>query len=234
MEPGGGCAYFPAIMGRGLISLAILLAFTATLLFIGAGTIHWWQAWLFLALYGGASTLITVYLARHDPALLARRMKGGASAETQPAQKWIMAAVTVLWTAALAIPALDRRFGWSAVPSAVILLGDALLVAGYAGIWRVFAENTYTAATIRVEEGQTLVDTGPYAIVRHPMYAAALPMIAGIPLALGSWWGLVPVVLMVPVLGWRLADEERVLLAELPGYADYRRRVRWRLVPGLY
>ena len=107
-------------------------------------------------------------------------------------------------------------------------------MAGYAGIWRVFAENTYTAATIRVEEGQTLVDTGPYAIVRHPMYAAALPMIAEIPLALGSWWGLVPVVLMVPVLGSAAGRRRARAAAELPGYADYRRRVRWRLVPGLY
>jgi protein-S-isoprenylcysteine O-methyltransferase Ste14 len=221
-------------MGRALFSVAVLLALMAAILFVCAGTLDWWQAWLFLALYGGVSAVITIYLARNDPALLARRMKGGASAEARPAQRWIMAAIMLLWIASLVIPALDRRFGWSGVPSTVALLGDVLLVAGYGGIWRVFAENTYTAATVRVEVGQTLVDTGPYAFVRHPMYAAVLPMLAGMPLALGSWWGLVPVVLMVPILAWRMADEERVLVEELAGYADYRRRVRWRLLPGVF
>jgi protein-S-isoprenylcysteine O-methyltransferase Ste14 len=221
-------------MGKALASVAALLVTMAAILFVGAGTLGWWQAWLFLSVYGAASFAVTIYLARRDPELLARRMNGGPQAETRRSQRWIMAAITPLWIALLVIPALDRRLGWSTLPAIVALSGDALILAGFAGIWRVFAENTYTAATVQVEAGQALVDTGPYALVRHPMYAAALPMLVGMPLALGSWWALVAVLLMVPILAWRMADEERVLVEELPGYADYRRCVRWRLVPGVY
>lgn len=221
-------------MGKALFSVAVFLVVVALGLFIGAGTLDWWQAWLFLAVYGAMSLVVVVYLVKRDPALLARRMKGGARAETRPAQRLIMAMMTPLWIALLLIPALDRRFGWSEVPDIVVLLGDALVLAGWAGILRVFVENTYTAATVRVETSQTLVDSGPYALVRHPMYTAALAMLVGMPLALGSWWGLVPVPLIVLILGWRMADEEHVLVEQLPGYSDYRRRVRWRLVPGLY
>jgi protein-S-isoprenylcysteine O-methyltransferase Ste14 len=221
-------------MRKALISVAVLLAVMAVGLFAIAGTFDWWQAWLFLAVYGMASVFAVAFLAKRDPALLARRMKGGPLAETQGSQRWIMALMTPLWFALLVIPALDRRYGWSDVPTLLVIVGDLLVLAGYAGIGRVFAENTYTAATVRVETGQTVVDTGPYALVRHPMYAAALPMMAAMPLALGSWWGLVPVVLMVPILAWRMNDEERVLTAELPGYSDYRRRVRWRMLPGIY
>ena len=221
-------------MGKALASVVALLVAMAAILFVGAGRLDWWQAWLFLSVYGSASLAVTIYLARRDPELLARRMKGGPQAETRRSQRWIMAAFTPLWIALLVIPALDRRLGWSTVPAIAALSGDVLILAGYAGIWRVFAENTYTAATVRVEAGQALVDTGPYALIRHPMYAAALPMLVGMPLALGSWWALVAVLLMLPMLVWRMADEERVLVEELPGYADYRRRVRWRLVPGVY
>jgi protein-S-isoprenylcysteine O-methyltransferase Ste14 len=221
-------------MAKAILSVAVLLTVMAFVLFVSAGTPHWWQAWLFLALYGAMSVLVTIYLARHDPALLARRMKGGARAETEPAQRWIMAVLTVLWLGLLIVPGLDRRFGWSVIPVPVVLLGDLAVVVGYAAIWRVFIENSHTAATVRVEQSQKLVDTGPYAIVRHPMYAAGLPLLSGMPLALGSWWALLIVAAMMPLLVWRLTDEERVLVAGLPGYADYRRRVRWRLVPGVY
>ena len=221
-------------MAKALLSVAVLMAVKTAILFLVAGTAHWWQAWLYLALYGALSVAITVYLALRDPSLLARRMKGGARAEARPVQRVIMAIVTVAWVSLMVVPALDHRFGWSDMPDAVVILGDGLLLAGYLGIWLVFAENTYTAATVRVETGQTLVDTGPYALVRHPMYAAALPMLAGMPLALGSWWGLVPMLLIGLILGWRMTDEERVLAEELPGYANYRERVRWRLVPGVY
>ena len=120
------------------------------------------------------------------------------------------------------------------MPAAIAILGDALLLAGWYGIYVVFRANSYAAATIRVDSGQRVISTGPYAIVRHPMYAAALMMLLGIPVGLGSWWGVLVWAALLPTLAWRLLDEERVLLRELDGYADYRRKVRWRLIPGIW
>ena len=127
-----------------------------------------------------------------------------------------------------------RRFGWSDMPGAIAILGDVLLFAGWFGILTVFRENSYAAATIRVDSGQSVVSTGPYAVVRHPMYATALLMLLGIPIALGSWWGALTLVALLPALAWRLTDEERLLSRDLDGYADYRRRVRWRLLPFIW
>ncbi|HVO88613.1 MAG TPA: isoprenylcysteine carboxylmethyltransferase family protein, partial [Casimicrobiaceae bacterium] len=124
-----------------------------------------------------------------------------------------------------------HRFGGSSVPSAVALAGDALVVIGFALIVLVYRENTFTSATIEVADHHSVVSTGPYAIVRHPMYASALLYLVGTPLALGSYWGLVPIALIVPLLVWRLLDEESLLARDLPGYTDYQRRVPHRLVP---
>jgi protein-S-isoprenylcysteine O-methyltransferase Ste14 len=129
------------------------------------------------------------------------------------------------------VPALDHRFGWSAVPSGVVAAGDALVAIGLACIVLVYRENTFTSATIELAEHQRVVSTGPYALVRHPMYASGLLYVIGTPLALGSSWGLVPLAAMAPLLLWRLLDEERFLAAKLPGYVEYMRRVRSRLVP---
>jgi len=117
------------------------------------------------------------------------------------------------------------------MPSSIAIMGAILHVIGWLGILAVFRSNTYAAATIQVEPGQKVISTGPYAIVRHPMYAAALLMIFAIPIALGSWWGLLIFVALLPALAWRLLDEEQVLLRDLDGYADYRQKVRSRLIP---
>ena len=131
----------------------------------------------------------------------------------------------------LLLPALDFRFRWSVVPLPLILLGDVLFVIGFGFIGRVYRENTYTAATIQVAQGQRVISTGPYAVVRHPMYASGLLYVIGTPLALGSYVGLLAVAFMLPFLIWRLLDEERVLAQELQGYVDYQARVRYRLIP---
>jgi protein-S-isoprenylcysteine O-methyltransferase Ste14 len=203
----------------------------AALLFGAAGTLRYWQAWLFMAGFQGASIAIGIYLAINDPALLARRMNVGPAAEKEPAQKIIMALAFAGMLALLIVPALDHRFGWSAVPPIVSLAGNILIGLGFLLMFFVFRENSYGASTIQVAAGQTLASTGPYARVRHPMYAGAIVMLIGVPLALGSWWGLAVVVLVVPVLAWRLLDEERVLARDLPGYAEYMGKVRYRLVP---
>lgn len=216
---------------RALRSSVFGILALAALLFIPAWTLAYWQAWLFMAVFVCTSGAITVYLAIHDPKLLERRMNVGPRAEREPAQKIIMVFATLGFIAMLVFPALDYRFGWSPVPASVSVLGDALIALGFLFVFFVFKENSYGASTIQIAEDQTVISTGPYALVRHPMYAAALVMLFGIPLALGSWWGLFALLLVLPVLIWRLLDEERFLRRNLPGYAEYQARVKYRLLP---
>ena len=208
------------------VSLVGLIIVMAALIFVPAGTLDYWQAWLFLASYFVASLLLSLWLMRHDPALLQRRMRGGPFAEDERSQKIIMTITSIGFVALLVVPGLDRRFEWSEMPTAVAILGDLLLLAGWYGIFVVFRANSYAAATIQVTSGQKVISTGPYAIVRHPMYATALLMLLGIPLSLASWWGVLVWAALLPTLAWRLIDEEQVLLRDLDGYADYRRKAR--------
>jgi protein-S-isoprenylcysteine O-methyltransferase Ste14 len=214
-----------------LVSLVLLILAMGALVFLPAGTLDYWQAWMTLGGYFLASLLVSLWLLRHDRALLERRIKAGPFAEGERSQKIIMTVVTLGFILILVVPGLDRRFGWSAMPDAIALLGNLLMIVGWAGILAVFRANSYAAATIRVERNQQLISTGPYAVVRHPMYAAGMLMLGGLPLGLGSWWGLVPFAAILPALAWRLLDEERVLLRDLPGYGAYCRKVRWRLLP---
>ena len=218
-------------MPKLLASLAGLILVMGAMIFAAAGSFDYWQAWLFLTCYFAASLMVSLWLMRNDPALLERRMRGGPFAEGERNQKIIMTITSLGFIAGLVVPGFDHRFGWSHMPGAIAILGAALHLAGWLGILAVFRANTYAAATIRVEAGQKVISTGPYAVVRHPMYATALLMIFGIPVALGSWWGLLVFVALLPALAWRMIDEERVLVRDLAGYADYRAKVRWRLIP---
>jgi protein-S-isoprenylcysteine O-methyltransferase Ste14 len=211
----------------GIIGLIALMA----LVFLPAGTFDYWQGWGFTAVFVGSTVGLTVYLAKHDPKLLERRLSAGPQAEQEPTQKIIMILAMLGFAALPIISALDWRFHWSPVPPWVSLAGDALIALGYLGIYFVFRENSYGASTIQVVEGQKVISTGPYSVVRHPMYASALVMLAGIPLALGSRWGLFALLPIVPVLIWRLLDEEMLLHEKLPGYTAYTRKVHYRLVP---
>jgi protein-S-isoprenylcysteine O-methyltransferase Ste14 len=204
------------------------------LLFKSAGTLDYWQAWTFLAVYFAASFAITLYLLKTDPALLQRRMRGGPFAEKQAAQKIIMSLMSLGFFCLIVVSGLDRRFGWSQMPPWLVLTGDALVALGYLAIAFVFRENSFAAATIELAADQKVISTGPYAWVRHPMYAAGLVLLAGIPLALGSWWGLLVIVAIMPGLIWRLIDEERFLKLNLPGYAAYQGKVRYRLIPRVW
>ena len=216
---------------RAWLALAVLTVAMALLLFVPAGTVHYWQAWVYLGVFAGVSILITLDLIRKDPALLARRMRGGPTAEKQPTQKLIMLAISICFIALLVAPALDHRFGWSAVPVGGVVAGDALVVIGFYLIALVYRANTFSSATIEIAENQKVISTGPYALVRHPMYASGILYLLGTPLALGSYWGLVPLVAMMPLLIWRLLAEERFLARNLPGYSEYEKRVSYRLVP---
>jgi protein-S-isoprenylcysteine O-methyltransferase Ste14 len=219
---------------RSLISAVGLFAVMAALLFVPPWTLDWWQAWLFLIVYFGGSIALMLDLAKRDPALLERRMKAGPWAEERLEQKIIMTIASLGFFGLLLIPAFDRRFGWSHLPATVAIVGNALMLIGGWGVWRVFCENSFTSARIELAADQRVISTGPYALVRHPMYTTALVMMVGIPLALGSLWGLLAFAAMMPALIWRIFDEEKFLVSSLPGYAEYKQKVRYRLIPHLW
>jgi protein-S-isoprenylcysteine O-methyltransferase Ste14 len=211
--------------------LLVLLIAMGALLFLPAWTFNYWQAWAFLSVFGLSSLAVTIYLVKNDPGLLERRMHGGPTAEKELSQKIIMSAASIGFAAILVVPALDHRWHWSAVPPYAVIAGNILIVLGWAIILFVFRENTFTSATIEVAPDQRVISTGPYAIVRHPMYSGSLLYFLGIPIALGSWWGLLVAILMIPVFVLRLFDEEKLLARSLPGYSEYMDRVKYRLIP---
>jgi protein-S-isoprenylcysteine O-methyltransferase Ste14 len=215
----------------GLVFLAIAMGL---LLFLAAGTVQYWQAWAYLAVYFAASLLITLYLMKKDPALLKRRLSGGPTAGKEKTQKIIMLFASAGFIASLVVPALDHRFAWSSVPLYAMIAGDILTALCFYSMFLVFRENTFTSATIEIAEDQKVISTGPYAFVRHPMYAGGSLLFIGTPLALGSYWGLLAFVAVLPALIWRLLDEEKFLARNLPGYVEYCARVPWRLIPGVF
>lgn len=217
-----------------LLSLGALVAVMGLLLFVPAGTIRYWQAWVYLAIFTGASLLISLYLIRKDPALLKRRMRGGPTAEKETTQKIIMLFASIGFIALLVVPSLDYRFGWSAVPLSIVIAGNILVATGFYFIFLVYKENTFSSATIEVAKDQKVISTGPYALVRHPMYASALLYLAGTPLALGSYYGLLALAFIMSFLIWRLFDEEKFLAKNLPGYTEYQKKVQHRLVPHVW
>ncbi|OFJ52057.1 methyltransferase family protein [Mycolicibacterium grossiae] len=219
---------------RSFVAAVFGVAFFGVLLLVPAGTVDYWQAWVFIGVFTVASLVPSAYLAVHSPEALRRRLTAGPTAETRPVQKLVMVGTTASIAVVLVVSALDHRFGWSTVPSAVVVLGDVAVVAGLIVAQLVVVQNGYAAATITVEDGQPLVSTGLYGVVRHPMYAGALVMLAGTPPALDSYWGLVPMLATIPILAVRIVDEERMLVTELAGYDAYTRRVRYRLLPGVW
>jgi protein-S-isoprenylcysteine O-methyltransferase Ste14 len=216
---------------KAFAGLSFVLVVTAVLLFAPAGTLHYWQAWTFLVIYFISSLALTLYLMKHDRKLLARRINGGPTAEKEPVQKLIMLVVSAGFIALIVIPALDHRFAWSHMPPAVALAGDLMVLLGWLAIFFVFKANSFASATIELTPGQKIISTGPYALVRHPMYAGGLLMLVGMPIALGSWWGLLVIAAMMPALIWRLFEEEKFLARNLAGYVAYQRTVPYRMVP---
>jgi protein-S-isoprenylcysteine O-methyltransferase Ste14 len=210
------------------VSAALLLG---TLFFASAGTLRYWQAWVYLAVTFLPMVFAVRYLIRHDPVLLERRMQMRERREQQGAMQRYAA---VLWLALFLIPGLDQRFGWSSVPWQLVVASDALVLAGYALFIRTMMENSFASRIIEVQEGQTVVTSGPYQWVRHPMYLAAAVMVSVSPLALGSFWALLPVAALPRYLVLRIRDEEAMLLSELPGYREYTQQTRYRLIPGLW
>src|SRR6516162_6656246 len=211
-------------------TLVGLICFFA-IIFIPAWTLAYWQGWVFFLTISISTALATIYIALHDKKLLESRLHGGPTAEETSAQKIITAIGSLVFVAAIVVIVFDHRFGWSpAVPAYLSILGDALGALGILVYLIVVRENRYAAGVVQVVEGQTVVSTGPYAIVRHPMYAGALLVLVGAPLALGSWWGLLFAPLFVGWIAWRLLNEEKFLRENLPGYIAYAHEVRYRIV----
>lgn len=204
------------------------------LLFIPAGTLAYWPGWAFIVVFSVMTNFIGLYLAIKDPETLARRMKAGPTKEARPIQRLLISIVSIGLIALLIASALDWRLGWSNAPLWVIALGNLLVAFGLYLTLVVLQQNRFAASTIETAQGQTVISTGLYSLVRHPMYLGALIMCAGMPLALGSYWGLLIIAVVAPVLAFRIADEEKMLVRELEGYEDYRRRVRFRLIPAIW
>jgi len=180
-----------------------------------------------------SSVPLTLHIIK-DPILLENRTKAGPTAEQRPIQKIIVACSGIPAIAAFIVPGLDYRFGWSSAPSWLSIIGDILIIVAMWMVYRVFKENSYGSATVEITQDQEVISTGPYAIVRNPMYSSAAVYFIGMSLALGSYWGLIPAILTILGLIWRLFDEEKFLAQKLPGYTDYCAKVRWHLIPGVF
>lgn len=222
------------------VALKVFLGVIATpvvfglLLFLSAGAFDYWQGWVFLAVFSIATAIHSLDLFFHDPEVLQRRMRVGPTAEKRLAQRIIMMLVMISFFLVPIVAGLDHRYGWSNVPAAAVLFGDVLIALSYVLFYFVLKQNRFAAANIEVVEGQKVSSTGLYGVVRHPMYVGALLLMIGVPLALGSYWALLVSLLGFCGLLWRIVDEEKCLVEELAGYAEYCTKVKCRLVPGLY
>ena len=206
----------------------------AVLLFVPAWSLRFWQAWVFWILFSAFVVLATRYFLRHDPALVRRRLNVGPAAEHERSQKIIQAIASVLLVALFVVPGFDHRWQWSSMRTSLVWGGNVAMLAGWLFVVRVLQENSFAASTVQVEPSQRVVATGPYAWVRHPMYAASVLAFLATPLALGSWWAQLPALLLCVSMVVRLLDEERYLSLHLPGYDAYCAAVRWRLAPGVW
>lgn len=211
--------------GIGMIALGAIL-------FIPAGTLRYWQAWLWLGVVLIPLLVVGTYLFLKDPALLERRMH---TRETEKPQK-LMVRLSLIWfVLAFLIPGLDRRFHWSRVPEGIVWASALLVFIGYLMVVMVLRENSYASRVVEVAEGQKVIETGPYAVVRHPMYLGSMILYAFTPLALGSYWAVLPMWLFIVILVvLRIPNEEEVLKRELPGYEEYMQKVKYRLLPGIW
>jgi protein-S-isoprenylcysteine O-methyltransferase Ste14 len=204
------------------------------MLFLPAWTLNYWQAWTLIIVIIILITLSGVYFSVKDPALIERRKEAGPAAEQSIGRKINIMYVYFAELSLLVLSVLDHRFGWSHVPAYVSIIGNVLVFIANI-IWYISKkENSFAGSAIKIYVGQKVISTGPYALVRHPNYVGDLILILGIPLALGSWWGLVIFALIIPAMVWKIHDEEKLLKKDLPGYLEYTKKVHYRLLPHLW
>ena len=225
------------MLSRGALVRTVLVRFGGAFLvlcamfFLPAGTLAYWEAWAWMGVLFVPMAGVLVYLVRKDPALLERRMR---TREPEKEQS-LLIKLSLLWfVLTFLLPGFDRRFGWSDVPFWVVIAADVLVLLSYCLFIVVVRENTYASRVVEVERGQEVISSGPYSIVRHPMYLGVLVMYVCTPLALGSSWALIPAVLIIPVIIARIRNEEKVLQRDLPGYSQYMQTTRFRVVPGVW
>ena len=225
------------MIARLIVQTVLWLAGMGAVLFGAAGTLAWPDAWWYLFEMGALGLWVGVWLARYDPALLAERLGSFVQRGQSTWDKFFMACVAVAWCAWLILMGLDaRRFHWTSMHPSLQVAGVLAILVSMVAMRSVFRANSYAAPVVKIqaERGHKVSDSGPYAYVRHPMYAWAILFLFGTPMVLGSWWGFFCVPLLVVGLGYRAVLEERMLCAELEGYAEYAARVRYRFVPFLW
>ncbi|MGZ3951700.1 MAG: methyltransferase family protein [Flavisolibacter sp.] len=215
----------------GLINLALMMCLA---IFLPAGTIHYIEAWYYLLIFFAGVLAISIYIFINDKRLLQSRLKAGAAAEKRLFQKWVQGLASVGFLGMYLLAGFDHRFQWSHVPSWLIVMSDVMVVIAMLLFFIVFRKNSYLSAVVEVQKGQRVINDGPYGVVRHPMYSGALVLFAFSPLGLASFWALVTLPLMILVLVLRSLDEEKALKSELPGYSEYCRKVRYRLIPWIF
>jgi protein-S-isoprenylcysteine O-methyltransferase Ste14 len=220
-----------SLTAKALAGFLMKLVITGLLLFLPAWSLDFWEAYVFLLTFFVPQLLIIIYLLRKDPDLLKRRLKGGSRAENRTSQKIIMLLVSLCFVLLVLVPGLDHRFNWSHVPALLVIAADVAVLLGFLTQFHAFKENSFASAVVAIVPEQKVISTGPYAVVRHPMYSGSLLVNFFISIALGSWWGLPFALAMLAVIILRLLDEETFLAKELPGYSEYRNTVRYRLVP---
>lgn len=214
-----------------VMRLVVGIPMIGALFFLPAGTLNYWQAWVWLATLFVPMAFSLVYLLKLDPKLLERRTRTN---EVRPEQRRIIMASVVYLLAIFLLPGFDVRYGWSNVPAWLCLAADGVVLASYILYILVLKTNTFASRIIEVEQGQQVITNGPYALVRHPMYLAMILMMTATPLALGSYWGMLPSILFILLLAARAKNEEELLQKELKGYSEYMQKTRHRLFPGVW
>ncbi len=220
-----------SIKKQALVGLATLAVLLWLALFLPSWSLNYWQAWTYWIVFLASVSAISVYFLKRDLNLIAGRLKAGPTAETESSQKIIQALITLFFVLQILIPSFDYRFQWSNVPTFLVLAGEVFVVFGLLIVFLVFKENSFTSNIIEVNKEQKVISTGPYGVVRHPMYTGALLMLLFTPLALGSFWGLLVFIPMFLAIALRIVEEEKFLVKNLVGYDEYRQRIRYRLIP---
>ena len=213
------------------VRILVIIPVLSAMFFLPAGTFAYWEAWVYLAVLLIPLSLVLSYLLKNDPELLERRMR---MREKEAEQKLIVKLAYIPFLLAFLLPGFDKRFEWSSIPIAVVILSDIVVLLGYGTVFLVFRENRYASRIIEVEQEQKIISSGPYAVVRHPMYLGELLMYIFSPLALGSYWAMIPAILILPVFVARIWNEESVLARDLKGYREYLQKTKYRLIPGIW